>query len=84
MCLRLWATWTTRRVPAMRERHRAAITQHLGRAAGNGHKVHEALFHRPIVSVGTVQEMTGVTFAAANQLVSRLASVGGSFEASVR
>lgn len=72
----LEATETSRRVLALRERHRAAITEHLGRTAGNGHKVHEALFHRPVVTVGVVQQMTGVTFAAANQLVSRLASIG--------
>ncbi|HEY9229772.1 MAG TPA: Fic family protein [Gemmatimonadaceae bacterium] len=72
----LEATETSRRVLALRERHRAAITEHLGRTAANGHKVHEALFHRPIVTVGIVQEMTGVTFAAANQLVSRLAAIG--------
>ncbi|MGQ0765833.1 MAG: Fic family protein [Gemmatimonadota bacterium] len=70
------ATDTTRRVLALRERHRSAITAKLGRAAGNGHKVHETLFHQPIVSVATVQQMTGLTFASANQLVSRLTAVG--------
>jgi Fic family protein len=70
------ATETARAVLHLRERHRAAITERLGRAAGNGHRVHETLFHRPIVTVGVVQELTGVSFAAANQLVARLGEIG--------
>jgi Fic family protein len=70
------ATETVRRVLELRERHRAAITDQLGRAAGNGHRVHESLFHRPIVTVGTVQELTGLSFAPANELVNRLAGLG--------
>jgi Fic family protein len=70
------ATETVRRVLELRERHRAAITDQLGRAAGNGHRVHESLFHRPIVTVGTVQELTGLSFAPANELVNRLAALG--------
>lgn len=66
------AAQTARRILQLRERHRASITGQLGRAAGNGHKVLESLFDRPIVSVSDVQEMTGTTYAAANTLVSRL------------
>ena len=67
---------TTRRVLLMREQHRAAITANLGRAAGNGHRVHESLFDRPIVSVAEVQKLTGTSFAAANQLVARMCDLG--------
>lgn len=49
------ATETARRILALREEHRTLITEHLGRAAGNGHKVIEELFDRPIVSVAQVQ-----------------------------
>ena len=70
------ATRTTRRVLELRERHRRLITEHLGRAAGNGHRVHEVLFYRPIVTVGGVQELTKVSFAAANDLVKRLVGIG--------
>lgn len=70
------ATQTTRRVLELRERHRAAITESLGRAAGNGHRVHESLFQRPIVTVGTVRELTKVSFPAANDLVTRLVRIG--------
>ena len=66
------AAETARRILQLREQHRAAITAHLGRAAGNGHKVLESLFDRPIVAVNDVQKMTGTTYAAANSLVSRL------------
>lgn len=70
------ATETARRILQLREQHRAAITTKLGRAAGNGHKVLESLFDRPIVRVSDVQQQTGTTFAAANGLVSRLVDLG--------
>jgi Fic family protein len=70
------ATETARRVLLLRERHRAEITDRLGRAAANGHRVLESLFDRPIVAVGEVQELTGTSFAAANQLVARMTQLG--------
>jgi Fic family protein len=70
------ATETARRILALRESHRSMIADKLGRAAGNGHRVLEALFNRPIVSVADVKEITGTTYAAANTLVSRLAALG--------
>lgn len=70
------ATETARRVLLMREQHRAAIAAGLGRAAGKGHLVLEALYLRPIVAVGDVQALTGTTFAAANQLVARMTELG--------
>ena len=70
------ATETARRILALRESHRSMIADKLGRAAGNGHRVLETLFNRPIVSVADVKEITGTTYAAANTLVSRLAALG--------
>lgn len=70
------ASETARTILQLREQHRAAITEHLGRAAGNGHKVLESLFDRPIVGVNDVRELTGTTYPAANSLVSRLVQVG--------
>jgi len=70
------ATETARRILHLREAHRAAITAQLGRAAGNGHKVLESLFDRPIVAVNDVRKMTDTTYAAANSLVSRLVRLG--------
>lgn len=70
------ATETARRILQLREQHRAAITEHLGRAAGSGHRVLETLFDRPIVTVADVQGITGTTYAAANQLVGRVVQIG--------
>ncbi len=70
------AAETARRILQLREQHRTAITEKLGRAAGNGHKVLESLFDRPIVAVNDVRKMTGTTYAAANALVSRLVEIG--------
>jgi Fic family protein len=72
----LEAADTARRILQLREQHRGAITDRLGRAAGNGHRVLESLFDRPIVAVKDVQTLTGTTYAAANALVSRLVDVG--------
>jgi len=65
------ATETARRILALREQHRTIITDHFGRAAGNGHRVLESLYRRPIVSVKQVREMTRTTSPAANELVRR-------------
>jgi len=65
-----------RAVLMLRESHRTAITERLGRAAGNGHKVLESLYDRPIVGVSDVVSQTGTTWAAANQLVARFVELG--------
>lgn len=70
------AAQTARRIQLLREQHRSAITDRLGRAAGNGHRVLERLFDRPIVSVTDVQALTGTTYTAANTLVARLTDLG--------
>jgi Fic family protein len=70
------ATETARRILALREDHRLLITEHLGRAAGNGHRILEHLYERPIISVKQVQEITGTSNPAANQLVHRLVEQG--------
>lgn len=70
------ATETARRILELRELHRVQITEHLGRGAGNGHKVLESLFDRPIVSVANIEQVTGTSYAAANNLVARLNQLG--------
>lgn len=70
------ATDTARQIQLLRENHRASITAGLGRAAGNGHRVLEMLFDRPIVTVSDVMALTGTTFAAANGLVARFVELG--------
>jgi len=67
---------TARRIQLLREQHRISITERLGRAAGNGHRVLESLFDRPIVTVADIKGMTGTTYAAANTLVAKLVELG--------
>jgi Fic family protein len=70
------ATETARRILELRESHRALIAEHLGRAAGNGHRVLERLYERPIISVKEVRTITQTSNPAANQLVQKLAQRG--------
>jgi Fic family protein len=70
------AAETARRILALREEHRSAIAVHLGRAAGNGHRVLEHLYKRPILSVNEVRDLIGTTYPAANQLVERMERLG--------
>ena len=70
------AAETARQILALRENHRAMIADGLGRAAGNGYRVLERLYERPIVSVNDVRSLTGTTYPAANQLVERMARLG--------
>jgi Fic family protein len=70
------ATETARRIQLLREQHRSAITEKLGRAAANGHRVLESLFDRPIATVADVRSLTGTTYAAANNVVARLVDIG--------
>jgi Fic family protein len=70
------ATETARRILALREEHRGAVTSHLARAAANGHRVLESLYERPIVSVADIRALLGSTYPAASNVVNRLASLG--------
>jgi Fic family protein len=70
------ATVTARRILSLREDHRLNITERLGRAAGNGHRVLEHLYVHPIVSVNEVQELIGTTYQAANDLIAKLVESG--------
>ena len=70
------AAITARRVLDLREMHRAAITDRLGRAAGNGHRLLEALYREPVVTVSRVRDIADLSYAAANNLVARFVSLG--------
>ena len=70
------ATETARRILALREAHRTAVTSQMGRVAANGHRVLEQLFQHPILTVATVQTLTASTYNAANSVVSQLCSLG--------
>ena len=70
------ATATARRILDLRESHRAAVTARFGRAVGNGHRVLEVLYKKPVVTVSDVRDITNLSYPAANNLVARLVSVG--------
>lgn len=70
------ATETARKIVELREQHRNLIVEEFGRAAGNGLKVLEKLFARPIVQVNDVKELLGITWAGANSLVQRFVKIG--------
>ncbi len=70
------ATDTARRVLALREAHRSAVTTHMARAAANGHRVLEHLYERPIVSVAEIQTMLGTTYPSASNVVTKMVSLG--------
>jgi Fic family protein len=67
---------TARRILALREDHRSAIATSLGRMAGNGHRVLDHLYQRPIVAVNDVRALIGSTYPAANDLVAKLTELG--------
>jgi Fic family protein len=70
------ATETARKILVLREAHRNAITENLGRAAANGHRVLETLYKNPIINVKSVSEIGRTSFAAANELVKKMVSAG--------
>ena len=53
------AAETARRILELRETHRRLITDHLGRAGGNGHRVLERLYEQPVLSATDVQTLLG-------------------------
>lgn len=70
------ASQTAASILRMREEYRSQITEKLGRAAGNAHRVMDKLFDHPIVTVATVRNWLEVTHAGANNIVRRLVGVG--------
>ena len=70
------ATDTVRHILSLREEHRALVSTHLGRAAGNAHLVLDHLYEKPILSVADIRKRTGTSYPAANNLASRLVEHG--------
>lgn len=56
--------------------HRQLIADKFGRIAGNGHRLLEYLFEHPIVMVNNIKELTGTSYAAANNLVDQFVKHG--------
>ena len=70
------AAATARHILLLREDHRRAVTDNLGRAAANGLRLLERLYERPMISVKSAQSFVDTTYPAANLLVSRLVDIG--------
>lgn len=70
------AATTAASILRMREEYRSRITERMGRAAANGHRVMERLFDNPVVSVAIVRHWLELTPAGANQIVNRLEGIG--------
>lgn len=70
------AAHMARTILEQRELHRLAITENFGLSAASGHKVLDTLYLRPIVTVNDIKEITGKSYAAANQLTYRMAELG--------
>ena len=66
------ATSTARRIVELRENHRRIITSSFGRTAANGLIILEHLFSYPIISVKDIVSKTGLSYTAANTLMTRL------------
>lgn len=67
---------TARRILELREDHRRAITENMGRASGNGLRVLERLYEQPLLMVKDAKQLLGTTFAGANQIIQRLEKLG--------
>lgn len=70
------ATETARKIVALREAHRKLITDEFGRVAGNGMKVLEHLYERPIINAKTIKAITSVSYPAANALLAKFTEHG--------
>lgn len=70
------ATETAGAIVKLREDHRKQVRNSLGRNTARALELLEHLFLQPIVTVMSVSESTGLTFANANKLVSRFTDIG--------
>jgi Fic family protein len=70
------ATETARRIAALREEHRNALSREFRGGAGNAIVVLERLYYSPVVTVNAVREITKLTYPAANAVVRQLTRVG--------
>lgn len=78
------ATDTARDIVTLRETHRKLITDEFGRVAGNGIKVLEHLYQRPIINAKTIKAITEVSYPAANSLLAKFTEHGILIEATNR
>lgn len=70
------ATSTARKIVQMREEHRHLIAASLGRSAGKGLTLLEALYFRPIISIEVAKDITKTAYSNANKLVEQFIGLG--------
>lgn len=70
------ASQTANAIFRLREQHRTLVTDRFGRSAAAAYRALDLLYQRPIVSVDEIATACGLTYAAANTLVSRMTDVG--------
>lgn len=70
------ATETARQIVQMREDHRNRLIETLGKGAGNGLRLLESLYMRPMFTVMNVAELLGISTQAANTLTDRMVTLG--------
>lgn len=70
------ATEKGRQIVALRENHREKIIDQFGQVAGNGLRILDGLYSRPITNVNRVRDTLGVSYPAANNLVDRFIEAG--------
>lgn len=66
------ATELARKIILLREKDRETVRRDLGKSASRGLQLLEALYRQPVVSVNSVKELLGISFANANLLIERL------------
>jgi len=70
------AVETARKILLLREEHRRLITERMGRAAANGHRLLDHLYHRPVLTVKDVRTLLDCSHQAAGELVRRFEAEG--------
>jgi Fic family protein len=60
----------------LRKNQQELLTDKLGNKSGSGLRLFEELFNRPIITVNTVKEITGLSFPNANRLASLFEELG--------
>ncbi len=70
------ATRVSRAITQLRESHRAQIIEAMPRGAGNALRLHEKLFSLPLITVPAAKTFLDMTFAGANNLISKLVELG--------
>lgn len=70
------ATATARKIVSMKEEHRLLLIEKMGQRSGKAIALLESLYFKPIFKVEHAQEVTGISYTNANQLIKDLCDLG--------